>query len=55
MAFNKEGLAPVGGDLVCQDIPSLETNDYLENFIANISDTSNLTVEDINVIIERLN
>lgn len=29
--------------------------DYLEIFIANNTDTSNLTVEDLNVIIERLN
>ena len=42
-------------NLVCQDIVSLTTDDYIEIFIANNSDTSNLTVEDINVIIERLN
>jgi len=41
--------------ITCQDIVSLATDDYLEIFITNNTDTSSLTVEDLNVIIERLN
>lgn len=38
-----------------QDIISLSTNDYIEAFMTNETDTSSVTVEDLNVIIERLN
>ena len=42
-------------NLVCQDVVSLETGNYIEVFITNNTDTSALIAEDINVIIERLN
>jgi len=42
-------------NVVCQNIQLLDTDDYIEVFIANDTDTSNFTVEDINVTIERLN
>jgi hypothetical protein len=38
-----------------QDIFSLVTTDYVEVFITNETDTTAVTVEDLNVIIERLN
>jgi hypothetical protein len=41
--------------IVAQDVVSLSTNDYIEVFVTNETDTSVVTVEDLNVIIERLN
>jgi hypothetical protein len=38
-----------------QDVVSLTNNDYIEIFITNETDTTAITVEDLNVIIERLN
>lgn len=38
----------------CHDLVNLVTTDYLEVFITNITDTTAITVEDLNVIIERI-
>lgn len=39
----------------CSDIVSLATNDYIEIFTANTTGSNNITVSEINVILERLN
>ena len=39
----------------CQDVVSLSTGDYIEVFVANRTATNNITVENLSVIIERLN
>jgi hypothetical protein len=39
----------------CQAIVSLNPGNYIEMFIANDTDTTSITVVDLNVIIERLN
>jgi hypothetical protein len=41
--------------LICQDLVNLVTNDYLELWVANGSSNQDITVENLNVIIERLN
>lgn len=41
--------------LICQDLVDLVTNDYLELWVANGSTSQNIIVENLNVIIERLN
>lgn len=41
--------------LICQDLVDLVTNDYLELWVANGSTNQDITVENLNVIIERLN
>jgi len=41
--------------IMAQDVVQLSSTDYVEVFVANTSDTTNITVEDLNVIIERLN
>lgn len=41
--------------LICQDLVDLVTNDYLELWVANGSTAQDITVENLNVIIERLN
>ena len=41
--------------IMCQDIVSLVTTDFIEIFVANNSGTQNITVEDLNVTVERLN
>lgn len=40
---------------VCQDVVSLSTGDYVEIFVANDTSTTAVTVEDLSVIVERLN
>ena len=40
--------------IMTQDIFELVTTDYLEIFVANTTDTTNITVEDLNVIIEKI-
>jgi hypothetical protein len=42
-------------NVTCSDIVSLNTNDYIEIFTANTTGTNNITVSEVNVIIERLN
>jgi len=42
-------------NLACQDIVELETDDYIEIYITNNTGTTNITVEDLNVTIIRLN
>lgn len=42
-------------NVVCSDIVQLVTNNYIEIFVSNEIDATNITVEDLNVIIERLN
>lgn len=42
-------------DVVCQGIVNLDTNDYIEIFVANATDDTAVIAEDLNVIIERLN
>jgi len=39
----------------CSNIVSLSTNDYIEVFTANATGANNITVSEINVIVERLN
>jgi len=41
--------------IMSQDVVQLSNTDYIEVFVANTTDTTNITVEDLNVIIERLN
>lgn len=41
--------------LIVQDVVQLVTNDFIEIFVANGTATSNITVEQLNVIVERLN
>jgi hypothetical protein len=41
--------------LICQDLVSLVTNDFIELWVANGSTSQNITVENLNVIIEKLN
>ena len=40
--------------IMTQDIFELVTTDYLEIFVANTTDKTNITVEDLNVIIEKI-
>jgi len=42
-------------NVTCGDIVSLSTNDYIEIFAANTTGANNITVSEINVILERLN
>jgi hypothetical protein len=42
-------------NMVVSDIVQLQTTNYIEIFLSNNSATNNITVEDMNVIIERLN
>ena len=42
-------------NVYCHDIVSLTSTDYIEIFVTNETSTNNITVEDMNVIIERLN
>jgi len=42
-------------NIVSHDILELSTNDYVEAFITNNTGTTNITVEDLNVTIVRLN
>ena len=37
-----------------QDIISLDTNDYIELFVTNDTNTNNVTVKDLNFIISKL-
>jgi hypothetical protein len=41
--------------LICQDLVSLVTNDFIELWVANGSTNQDITVENLNVIIEKLN
>lgn len=41
--------------LICQDLVSLTTNDYIELWVANGSTSQNITVDNLNVIIEKIN
>jgi len=41
--------------LSCQDIVEMATNDYIEIFITNNTATTNVTVEDLNITVIRLN
>jgi len=41
-------------NISCQDIVELQENDFLDLRILNFTDTNNITVESINVIIEKL-
>jgi len=41
-------------NIVVKDIFTLTTNDYIELFVANNTSTTNITVIDLNVIIEKL-
>lgn len=41
--------------IMSQDVVQLSNTDYIEVFVANTTDTTNITVEDLNVIIERIN
>ena len=41
--------------ITAHDVISLETTDYIEVFCSNETNTDNITVEDLNVVIERLN
>ena len=41
--------------IMSQDVVQLSNTDYIEVFVANTTDTTSITVEDLNVIIERLN
>ena len=49
---NAGGRAEAG---VCQAIIELVTDDYVEVFVENSTDTTNVTVTDLNVIVEGLN
>ncbi len=40
---------------VSQDILQLSANDYIEVFVSNSTGTNNITVEDLSVVVERLN
>lgn len=42
-------------NVVCSDIVQLSTNNYIEIFVSNETVSTNITVQDLNVIIERLN
>jgi len=41
--------------LICQDLVSLVTNDYIELWVANGTTNQDITFENLNVIIEKLN
>jgi hypothetical protein len=41
--------------LICQDLVSLVTDDYIELWVANGSSSQNITVENLNLIIEKIN
>lgn len=42
-------------NIVCQDVVQLSAGDYIEIFVANNTSTTSITVEDLSVIVERLN
>lgn len=41
--------------LICQDLVSLTTNDYIELWVANGSTNQDITIDNLNVIIEKIN
>ena len=49
------GAAGRAENVFVQSIVELAENDYIEMFVANSSDTTNITVVDMNLIIERIN